>query len=98
MPEPTRGGSRQADLIPLSKCPTIAIEKSHRLAVLAEQIDWTELVELVEEIRLSRVKNGAGRQHRNHQEQQVRLQPPCCALRPQDGRRGAAGGPRLQPQ
>ena len=61
MPEQRRGGSRQPDLIPLSTRPTIVIEKNHRLVVLADEIDWTELLDLVEEIRLSRVKNAAGR-------------------------------------
>jgi hypothetical protein len=61
MPEQRRGGSRQPDLIPLSTRPTIAIEKNHRLVVLADEIDWTELLDLLEEIRLSRVKNAAGR-------------------------------------
>jgi hypothetical protein len=61
MPKQRRGGSRQPELIPLSTRPTIAIEKNHRLVILADEIDWTELLELAEEIRLSRVKSSAGR-------------------------------------
>ena len=61
MPKSKSGGSRQKELIPFSKRPTIVIEENHRLVVLAEEIDWTEFLMFVEMIRLSKVKNGAGR-------------------------------------
>jgi hypothetical protein len=56
-----RGGSRQEQLIPYSKSPTISIDPSHRLVLLAEEIDWTDLLAFVEGIRMSKVKNAAGR-------------------------------------
>ena len=55
------GGSRQRELIPYSKRPTISIDANHRLVILADEIDWTDLLEFVETIRLSKVKNAAGR-------------------------------------
>ena len=55
------GGSRQRDLIPLSMRPTIVIDEDHRLVILAREIDWTEFLMFVELIRLSKVKNAAGR-------------------------------------
>jgi hypothetical protein len=41
--------------------PSIPIEPNHRLVLLTDGIDWTELLEFVENIRLSLVKNAAGR-------------------------------------
>jgi hypothetical protein len=61
MPKLGSGGSRQPDLIPRSKRPTIGIEENHRLVVLAEEVDWTDLLEVVEKIRLSKLKSEAGR-------------------------------------
>jgi hypothetical protein len=61
MAKQTRGGSRQRELIPYSKRPTIPLDENHRLVVIADEIDWTELLELVERIRLTKVKNAAGR-------------------------------------
>ena len=61
MPKPSRGASRQAELFPRSKRPTIPIEENHRLVLMTDGIDWTELLDIVEQIRLSKVKNGAGR-------------------------------------
>jgi hypothetical protein len=61
MPKTPSGGSRQADLFPRSKRPTIPIEENHRLVLMTDGIDWTELLDLVEHIRESKVKNGAGR-------------------------------------
>src|SRR6266849_6293364 len=55
------GGSRQAELIPRSMAPKIPIEENHRLVVMSNEIDWTELLELVERYRRSILKNGAGR-------------------------------------
>lgn len=57
----TRGGSRQPELFPRSKCPTIPIADNHRLVVMANEIDWTEYEELIQLIRMSKLKNAAGR-------------------------------------
>jgi len=54
-------GHRQGELISRSKRPTIPIQSSHQLAVLTEELDWDELLDLVEEIRSAKVKNDAGR-------------------------------------
>jgi hypothetical protein len=54
-------GSRQPDLIPRSMVPKIPIEENHRLVVMTKEIDWTELLELVELYRQSVLKNAAGR-------------------------------------
>ncbi len=56
-----RGGSRQPELIPRSMVPKIPIEENHRLVVMTNEIDWTELLELVEQYRQSILKNAAGR-------------------------------------
>lgn len=61
MTERTRGGSRQRDLIPRSTSPTIPIEPNHRLVLLTDVLDWTELEELVQGIRRRKLKNEAGR-------------------------------------
>lgn len=53
--------NRQPELFPRSMLPTIPIEPNHRLVLLTQRIDWTELLEFVENVRLSMVKNGAGR-------------------------------------
>lgn len=57
----TRGSSRQPDLFGRSKRPSIPIADNHRLVVMTEEIDWTELEELIQRIRLSKLKNAAGR-------------------------------------
>lgn len=60
--ENSQGGrSRQPEFFPRSKRPIVPIEENHRLVVLAEKIDWTELEEWVQHIRLSKLKNAAGR-------------------------------------
>src|SRR2546430_7244107 len=56
-----RGGSRQGELIPRSQQPTIPIDASHRLVLLTDRLDWTDLMALVQEIRRSKLKNDAGR-------------------------------------
>lgn len=61
MAKPKSGGSRQRELIPFSKRPTIPLDENHRLVILTDEIDWTDLLEFVETIRLSKVKNAAGR-------------------------------------
>ena len=61
MSKKPRGGSRQPELFPRSKRPTIPIEENHRLVELADSLDWTELEARAELIRASKLKNGAGR-------------------------------------
>jgi len=61
MPKRAGGRSRQPDLIERSKRPTIPIDPNHRLVVLTDETDWTELEERVDEIRMSKLKNAAGR-------------------------------------
>jgi hypothetical protein len=61
MAKKAHGASRQADLFPRSRRPTIPIEPNHRLVLLTEETDWTELEERVEQIRMSRLKSAAGR-------------------------------------
>ncbi len=56
-----RGRSRQAELFLRSRRPTIPIEENHRLVLLTDALDWTGLEELVERIRLRKLKNEAGR-------------------------------------
>jgi len=56
-----RQRSRQAELFSRSKRPVIAIDENHRLVRLTEEIDWTELIELVQSIRMSKLKSEAGR-------------------------------------
>jgi hypothetical protein len=56
-----RRGSRQPDLIPRSKRPTISVAANHRLVELTDRIDWTELELRAERIRASKLKNAAGR-------------------------------------
>src|SRR5579863_2829870 len=54
-------GNRQPELFARSTRPVIAIEKHHRLVRLTHELDWTELEEVVEEIRARKLKNAAGR-------------------------------------
>lgn len=54
-------GSRQPELIPRSKRPTIAVDANHRLVRLSDETDWTELEARAGAIRASKVKNAAGR-------------------------------------
>src|SRR6266545_7883607 len=56
-----RGGSRQPELFGSSKRPTVPIESNHRLVLLTDETDWTELEERVEQIRMSKLKSAAGR-------------------------------------
>jgi hypothetical protein len=51
---------RQPELLPRSKTPTIAIADTHRLVQIADTLDWDELQQRVQEIRLAKLKNGAG--------------------------------------
>ena len=56
-----RGRSRQPELFVRSRAPTIPIPDNHRLVVMTEEIDWTELEELIQVIRMSKLKSEAGR-------------------------------------
>jgi len=56
-----RHGKGQQELIPRSIRPTIPIDASHQLVVLAEELAWDEVLALAEEIRSSKLKSNAGR-------------------------------------
>ena len=56
-----KGGNRQPELFARSTKPVIAVDMNHRLVQISEEIDWTELEELVQAIRLSKLKSAAGR-------------------------------------
>jgi len=56
-----RSGSRQQELFVRSKRPVILIDENHRLVQLTERLDWTELEQVVESIRRSKLKSPAGR-------------------------------------
>ena len=56
-----KGGSRQGELIPRSKMPVIRVDPRHPLVQLADRLDWTELLDRVEQFRLGKMKNAAGR-------------------------------------
>lgn len=56
-----RQRSRQPELFSRSKRSTIAIDENHRLVRVTEEVDWTELEELVEAIRMEKLKSAAGR-------------------------------------
>lgn len=56
-----RQKSRQAELFPRSKRPVIELDPNHRLVQVTDELDWTELEELVQAIRMSKLKNEAGR-------------------------------------
>lgn len=56
-----RRGNRQAELFRRSTRPVIAIEENHRLVRLTDELDWTDLELVVEEIRRSKLKSEAGR-------------------------------------
>ncbi len=51
---------RQTDLFPRSKCPIIPIANNHRLVQLADTLDWDELQQRAQQIRLAKLKNAAG--------------------------------------
>jgi hypothetical protein len=56
-----RKRSRQGELFGRSTRPVIALDENHRLVMMTHEIDWTALEELVQAIRLSKLKNEAGR-------------------------------------
>jgi hypothetical protein len=55
------GANRQRELFARSKSPVVVIEENHRLVQLTEELDWTDLEDLVQQIRMSKLKNAAGR-------------------------------------
>jgi len=61
MGAPRRQRSRQPELFARSKRPIIAIDENHRLVRMTEEVDWTELEELIQSIRMSKLKSEAGR-------------------------------------
>lgn len=54
-------GSAQAELFQRSKLPAVSIDANHRLVRLADELDWTALENKANTIRLSKLKNAAGR-------------------------------------
>ena len=46
-----KGGNRQPELFARSTKAVIALEMNHRLVKLTHELDWTELEEVVEQIR-----------------------------------------------
>src|SRR6185295_9092949 len=61
MATPRRQRSRQGELFARSKRATIALDENHRLVLMTHEIDWTELQEVVQAIRRSKLKSQAGR-------------------------------------
>ena len=55
------GGRRQPEPVPHTKRPIVPIEENHRLVLLTDKMNWTELEERVQQIRMSKLKSAAGR-------------------------------------
>jgi hypothetical protein len=55
------GGSRQLDLFPRSKRPTIPLPDNHPMVVLTDTLDWTLMEARAQQIRARKLKNAAGR-------------------------------------
>ena len=53
--------NRQRDLIPRSKSPVIPLKEDHPLVRTADTLDWDELEQRAQQIRLDKLKNAAGR-------------------------------------
>ena len=53
--------SRQGDLLPRSKRPTILLAQDHRLVHLTDTLDWSELEQRAQQVRAGKLKNAAGR-------------------------------------
>jgi hypothetical protein len=58
---PRRQRNRQGELFARSTKSVIAIDENHRLVQMTHEIDWTELEEVVQAIRMSKLKSEAGR-------------------------------------
>jgi len=54
-------GSRQLDLFPRSKRPTIPLADDHPLVLLTDTVDWTEMEARAQQIRTKKLKSAAGR-------------------------------------
>ena len=61
MGTPRRQRSRQGELFARSTRSMIALDENHRLVLMTHEIDWTELEEVVQAIRMSKLKSEAGR-------------------------------------
>jgi hypothetical protein len=61
MSDRQRSGSRQGELFPRSKQPLVELEAEHPLVRIADELDWTELERLVQEVRRRKLKSRAGR-------------------------------------
>jgi len=61
MPRRDSGRSRQPELFPRSKRPTIQLPENHPIVVLTDNVDWTEMETRAEKIRERKLKNAAGR-------------------------------------
>jgi len=53
--------SRQGDLLPRSKRPTILLAQDHRLVHLTDTLEWSELEQRAQQVRAQKLKNAAGR-------------------------------------
>ena len=51
----------QLDLLPRSKSPTIPLSDTHPLIRLTDVIDWDQMQDLAQQIRLAKLKNAAGK-------------------------------------
>ena len=54
-------GSSQGELFARSKQPLVNLDAEHPVVRITEQLDWTALEELVQEVRRRKLKNRAGR-------------------------------------
>lgn len=54
-------GRCQGELFARSMKPVISIQENHRLVRMTEELDWIELEAVVQKIRMSKLKNEAGR-------------------------------------
>jgi transposase, IS5 family len=61
MGTPRRQRSRQGELFARSTTAMIALDENHRLVLMTHEVDWTELEEVVQAIRRSKLKSEAGR-------------------------------------
>ena len=61
MAKRSRGGSRQAELVPRSRRSIINVDPIHPLIILTDELDWTELIEIAQKIRRKKLKNLAGK-------------------------------------
>ncbi len=68
----TRRRGRQRELFGSSQRSAMLIEPTHRLVLLTDSLDWDEILDVVEELRASKLKSNAG--HRRHR------RSPACAL------------------